>query len=53
MQPTTIRLHASDNVIIALADLPAGTALPDLPVPLTQAVPRGHKIATAAVAPGQ
>jgi altronate hydrolase/galactarate dehydratase len=53
MQPTTIRLHASDNVIIALADLAAGSTLPDLPAPLANAVPRGHKIATTAIAPGQ
>ena len=53
MSPTTIRLHPSDNVIIALADLPAGTRLPDLAEPLGHAIPRGHKIATAAVAPGQ
>ena len=53
MSPTTIRLHPSDNVIIALADLPAGTTLPDLAAPLSHAIPRGHKIATATVAPGQ
>jgi altronate hydrolase/galactarate dehydratase len=49
---TVIRLHPSDNVIIALADLAAGTALPGLAAPLPQAVPRGHKIATGAIATG-
>jgi altronate dehydratase len=48
-----IRLHPSDNVIIALRDLPAGSTVEGLPGPLTQAIPRGHKIATAAIAPGQ
>ena len=53
MQPITIRLHATDNVIIALKDLPPGTDLPDLAQPLVQAIPRGHKIATTAIVPGQ
>ena len=53
MQPTTIRLHATDNVIIALKDLTAGAILPDLAEPLQHAIPRGHKIATTAIAPGQ
>jgi altronate hydrolase/galactarate dehydratase len=48
----TIRLHPADNVVIALADLPAGTVLPELGLPLSAPVPRGHKVATAAVAPG-
>jgi altronate hydrolase/galactarate dehydratase len=47
-----IRLHASDNVIVALADIPAGEHLADLGVTTTDAIPRGHKIATAAIAPG-
>jgi altronate hydrolase/galactarate dehydratase len=48
----TLRLHPSDNVAIALADLGAGTILPDLGVTLAQPVPRGHKIALAPIAPG-
>ena len=47
-----IRLHPHDNVIIALQDLAAGSALPDLAGPLPQSVPRGHKIATSAIAAG-
>ena len=48
-----IRLHAADNVVIALADLakgtrPEGTGL-DLPAP----VPRGHKIAARPIAKGE
>ncbi len=47
-----IRLHASDNVIVALADLPAGEHLADHALTTADAIPRGHKIATAAIAPG-
>ena len=43
MQPITIRLHATDNVIIALKDLPPGTDLPDLAQPLMQAPHAGCK----------
>jgi altronate dehydratase len=48
----TIRLHGADNVVIALADLAKGTMVAGVPVPLPQAVPRGHKIATEAIAAG-
>jgi altronate dehydratase len=47
-----IRLNAADNVVIALADLPAGARPAGLDGPLAQAVPRGHKIATRALAAG-
>ncbi len=49
--PPTIRLHAKDNIIVALKDLSAGTALPDLT--LSTPVPRGHKIATRSLAAGE
>jgi altronate hydrolase/galactarate dehydratase len=48
----TIRLHPSDNVVIALADLAAGTVLPELGLPLAAPVPRGHKIAVAPIPAG-
>ena len=52
-----IRLHASDNVIVALADLPAGAQVGGvpgpLPGPLPAPVPRGHKIATQPIAAGE
>ena len=44
-----IRLHGSDNVVIALADLPAGTHPAGLDVALPGPVPRGHKIAACAI----
>ncbi len=47
-----IRLNASDNVLIALADLPGGLHVAGLDVPLPGPVPRGHKLAAAAIAGG-
>ena len=52
MQSPTIRLHVTDNVIVALKDLSAGEVVEGLTVPLVQAVPRGHKIAAAAISVG-
>ncbi|SOE18018.1 altronate hydrolase/galactarate dehydratase [Hoeflea halophila] len=51
--PQTIRLNQSDNVIIALKDLATGSVLPGLDVPLAEAVARGHKIASRAIAKGE
>lgn len=47
-----IVLHHDDDVAIAVADLPQGTALPGGAVSAAP-VPRGHKIALRAVARGQ
>ena len=47
-----LRLNPQDTVAIALADLPAGQALPEFGVTLGAPVPRGHKLALAAHAPG-
>lgn len=47
-----IRLHPADNVVIALADLAAGTHLLDAGATLPGPVPRGHKVATRAIQPG-
>ncbi len=47
-----IRLHPVDNVVIALSDLRAGSAVPGLDTPVIAAVPRGHKIAAKAIARG-
>lgn len=50
----TLRLHADDNVVIAMSDLGVG----DVPLPeggtlkLLDPVPRGHKAATAVIEPG-
>ncbi|PKP75834.1 MAG: galactonate dehydratase [Alphaproteobacteria bacterium HGW-Alphaproteobacteria-6] len=47
-----IRLSPDDDVVVALADLPAGTRLAEVAVPLPAAVPRGHKIALRPIAAG-
>ncbi len=47
---TALRLNAADNVVVARADLAPGT--PVERVTTTGAVPRGHKVATAAIAKG-
>jgi altronate dehydratase len=48
-----IRLHPSDNVIVALADLATGRELPEYGLTLVTAVPRGHKLALTPVAVGE
>lgn len=48
----TLRLHPSDNVVIALADLPADSLLPEYGITLAGPVPRGHKIALAPIPAG-
>lgn len=48
--PNFIRLHAADNVVIALSDLPAGAVVEAVTLP--RPVPRGHKIAMRALAAG-
>ena len=49
---TAIRLHPADNVVVAVRRLPAGTVLPG-DVTTREPVPFGHKVATAAIAPGE
>lgn len=48
-----IRLNAADNVVIALSDLAAGSQPEGLGGILVQPIPRGHKIATRALARGE
>ena len=47
----TIRLQANDNVVIALRDLEKGDEVDGNT--LIQAIPRGHKLATAKIAQGE
>jgi altronate hydrolase len=46
-----VRLHEADNVVVAFRDLDEGTTAGGLT--LRRAVPRGHKVATAAIAVGE
>lgn len=48
-----IRLHTTDNVVIALRDLAAGERLDEISMPLKLAVPRGHKVATREIRAGE
>ncbi|MDE2182009.1 MAG: altronate dehydratase [Alphaproteobacteria bacterium] len=48
-----IRLHASDNVVVATRRLPAGHAIESERIVTGDPIPSGHKIATSAVAQGQ
>jgi altronate hydrolase/galactarate dehydratase len=53
MADGVIRLHGSDNVVIALQDMPAGSQPAEVAAPLPGAVPRGHKIAAREIAKGE
>jgi altronate hydrolase len=49
-QPRAIRLHADDNVVVAVDQLLGGTHVHG--VAATERVPRGHKMASAPIAQG-
>ena len=51
MAPRTLRLHSADNVIVAIDEIAAGTVVDG--VTATKRIPKGHKMAIAAVAPGE
>jgi len=53
--PRLLRLHPRDNVAAAKCDLAAGESVTigGEPVELPRAVPTGHKIALAPIAPGE
>ena len=53
MMDAVIRLHETDNLVIALTDLAKGASVPGVAVPLPGPVPRGHKLATRAIARGE
>jgi len=49
--PRALRLNASDNVVIAVDEIPAGVA-PMAGVAVRERIPKGHKMATAPVETG-
>ncbi|MBL8361459.1 MAG: altronate dehydratase [Rubrivivax sp.] len=53
MPSPLIRLHASDNVLVARAPLALGQELPEFGVRLRAQVPAGHKIAARRIAAGE
>ena len=52
-KPLTIRLHESDNVVVARLDLSAGTRIPVENVTCLDQISFGHKVATADIQKGQ
>jgi altronate hydrolase len=52
MDSPTIRLHPTDNVLVALHELAAGTALPGAGVVCRDTIAAGHKVAAQDVAVG-
>ncbi len=50
-RPATMRLHPDDNVLVALEPLPPHTPTTEH-ITTTERIPRGHKLATTALAPG-
>jgi altronate hydrolase len=53
MDTGVIRLHPSDNVVVALSPIPAGTAIASERVTTRDAIPFGHKIATRPIKTGE
>lgn len=55
MKNPLLRIHPADNVAVALEDLAEGqqVALAGLSLTLSRAIPRGHKVALALIAPDQ
>ena len=52
-KPLTIRLHESDNVVVAREELSAGTEIPAENIICLDQITFGHKIATTAIDKGQ
>jgi altronate hydrolase len=48
-----VRLHPADNVVVARAEVPAGTAVPEERFVTAAAIPAGHKAAAAAIRRGE
>jgi len=49
----TVRLHPSDNVVVAVGRIAPGTRIAAETVTAREAIPSGHKIATRAIAAGE
>lgn len=48
-----LRLRVEDNVVLARAELLPGTVLADEGIVVSERIPQGHKVATAAIAVGE
>src|SRR5215469_1165998 len=52
-EPRVIRLHAADDVVIAINPIESGTWLEGVGVRVTNPIPAGHKVAVRAIAQGE
>ncbi len=52
MGKRTIRLHPSDNVVVALAEMSPGAEVPEEGIVCRQPIPGGHKVATSVIEKG-
>lgn len=52
-ETSAIRLHAEDNVMIAMRRMAPGEHLPGVAVVVAEPIPSGHKVATTRIAEGQ
>jgi altronate hydrolase len=52
-EPRVIRLHAADDVVIAINPIESGTWLEGVGIRTTNPIPAGHKVAVRAIAPGE
>jgi len=53
MGKRTIRLHPSDNVVVALAEMSPGVKVSEEGIRCRHPIPGGHKVATAAIERGE
>ncbi len=52
-RPLTIRLHNSDNVVVARVDIPAGTKVPEEQIVSREPISFGHKVAASPIKSGE
>ena len=50
---SVVRLHPTDNVVVAAGRIPKGARIQSEDVVVTEAITSGHKIATAAIRQGE
>jgi altronate hydrolase len=52
-KPLVVRLHDSDNVVVARVNLPAGTEISEEKITCLDLIPFGHKVATSIIKEGE
>ena len=51
-KPLTVRLHDSDNVVVALRNIKVGTVIGEEKITSVEDIDLGHKVATSAIKTG-